>query len=123
MPKTTRNAFSTHTSGELAIVRADRCTIGFYRGEVCVLKESNQISLACFLKSDDSLWFKPDFKLEILLYIARKFLERILLNEQVCGLLMLSNLSLGDNSWLISVGLLATAGISTSTFATCLGYP
>jgi len=88
--------------------------------QVRVLEQTNQVRLCRFLKSKDGSTLKAQISLEILSDFAYQTLEGCLADQQIGGLLILADLTKGDSSRTVSVGLLDTP-CGGSRLASCFG--
>ena len=78
--------------------------------QVGVLKEGDEVSLDGFLEGADGGRLEAEIRLEILSDLTDQTLEGELSDEELSGLLVTSDFSESDGSWLVSVGLLDTSG-------------
>lgn len=78
--------------------------------QVGILKESHQVCLGSFLKGQDSGRLESKIRLEVLSHFTDKTLERGLADQEIGGLLILSDLTKCDGTWAISVRLLDSSG-------------
>ena len=74
------------------------------------LKERDEVSLNGLLKSTDGGRLEAEIGLEVLGDFSDKTLEWQLADQELGGLLVTSDLTESDSSWLISVWLLDTTG-------------
>ena len=88
--------------------------------EVGILEESDEVSLAGLLESHDGGALEPQIGLEVLGDLPDQTLEGELADEKLGGLLVPPDLSEGDCSRPVSVGLLDSAS-SGGGFPGCLG--
>ena len=88
--------------------------------QVGVLEESNEVGLGSLLKSKDGRSLETKITLEILGNLTHKTLEGKLADEEVGGLLVPTDLTKGDGSWTVTVGLLDTSG-GGGRLTSCLG--
>merc|ERR1719219_1769207 len=79
--------------GQLDILGHDCDTLGVDGAQVCILKQTNQVGLACFLESSNSCTLEPEVGLEILSNLTDQALEGQLADKQLCGLLVSSDLT------------------------------
>ena len=77
--------------------------------KVGVLKESNKVSLRCFLKSQDGRSLESKISLELLGDLTDKALERELSDEELRRLLVSADLTKSDGTGSVSVRLLDTS--------------
>ena len=78
--------------------------------QVGILKETNQVGLGRFLKGQDGRSLETQITLEILGDLTNQTLEGKLSDEEVCALLVSTNLTKGDGSGSVSVGLFDSSG-------------
>jgi hypothetical protein len=92
--------------------------------QVGVLEETNKVGLACFLQGKDGRSLESKVTLEILGNLTYQTLEWCLFDEEVGRLLVSTDLTEGDSSGTITVGLLHTscvgAGLTCCLGASCL---
>ena len=100
------STFSTDTASELDVLGHDGDTLGVDGAQVCILKQTNQVGLASFLESSNSRTLEPEVSLEILGNLTDQALEGELADEQLCGLLVSSDLTQGHGARSVPVGLL-----------------
>jgi hypothetical protein len=103
-------ALSTDTAGELNVLRHDGDTLGVDGAQVGVLEKTNEVSLGGLLEGKNSGSLEAKVTLEILSDLTNKTLEGELTDEQVGGLLVTTDLTEGDGSGAVTVGLLDTSG-------------
>ena len=80
------------------------------RTQVCILKESNEVSLSSLLKSKYSRSLETKISLEILSDLTYETLEGQLTDEEVSGLLVTTDLTKSYSSGTVTVGLLDSSG-------------
>ena len=88
--------------------------------QVGVFKETNEVSLASFLKSHHGGTLESQVGFEILGDFTNKTLERQLANQKFGGLLVTTNLTEGDSSRPVTMGFLHTASC-WSALSCCFG--
>ena len=76
--------------------------------QVGVFEEGDEVGLRSFLESHDSRRLESQVGLEVLGNLSNQSLEGELSDEELGGLLVSSNLSQGDSSRPVSMGLLDT---------------
>jgi len=86
----------------------DSDSLGVDGAQVGVFEQSDQISLGGFLEGQDGLGLESNVLLVFHGNVSDESLERKLSDEEVSGLLELSNFSEGDSTGSVSVGLLDT---------------
>ncbi len=88
--------------------------------KIRILKQSHQISLTRLLQRQNSSRLKPQISLEILRNLPHQTLKGGLADQQVGRLLVLADLTEGDCSGTVAVGLFDSSGGGCG-FACCLG--
>ena len=88
----------------------DGNSLGVDGAEVGVLEESDHVGLSSLLKGEDGGGLESEVGLEVGGDFSNESLEWELSDEELGGLLVLSDHSEGNGSWSESVGLLDTAG-------------
>jgi len=78
--------------------------------EVGVLEETNEVGLSSLLEGTDGRGLEPEVGLEVLGDLADEALEGELADEELGGLLVTPDLTEGDGSRAVAVGLLDSAG-------------
>jgi histone H3 len=78
--------------------------------QVSILKKTNEVGLRRLLKGKDGRGLEAKIGLEVLSNLTDKALEGRLANEQLGRLLVFTNLTEGDGSGTVTVGLLHTSG-------------
>ena len=102
--------FSTDPAGQLDVLGHDGDTLSVDGAQVGVLEETNQVSLAGFLKGHDSGALEAKVGLEVLGNLSDKTLEGQLADEELSGFLVPPDLTESNSSGPVSVGLLDSAG-------------
>ena len=103
-------SFTTEAASELDVFGLDGDTLGVDGAEIGVLKERDEVGLNRLLKSADGRGLEAEVGLEILSDFTDETLEGELSDQELGGLLVATDLTKSDSSWLISVGLLDTSG-------------
>ena len=98
----------------------DGDTLGVDGAQVGVLEEGDEVGLNGLLKSADGRGLEAEIRLEVLSDLTDKTLEGQLADEKLGRLLVTTDLTESDSSWLVSVGLLDTSG-RWCRFASSLG--
>ncbi len=89
----------------------DGDTLGVNGAEIGVLKQRDEVSLNRLLESADGRRLEAEVRLEVLGNLADETLERELSDEELRRLLVATDLTEGDGTGLVPVGLLdATRG-------------
>ena len=78
--------------------------------EVGILEEADQVCFSGLLQGENSGTLESEVLLEVLCNLSDESLEWELSDEKLCGLLILSDLSQGDGTRSVSVGLLDSSG-------------
>merc|ERR1712168_144037 len=99
---------SSYSSSQLNILWHDGHTLGMDCAQVCVLKQTNQVSLTCFLKSSNCCTLESKICLEVLSNLPNQSLEGELPDQQFCGLLVPPDLSQSHSTWPVPMWLLHT---------------
>ena len=97
---------TANATGELYILWHNGDTLGVDGAKVCVLEEANEVSLGGLLKSHDGRGLEAEIGLEVLGDLAHQALEGELPDEQLGALLVTSDLTKGNSSRPVTVGLL-----------------
>ena len=100
------STFSTDTSGQLDVLGHDGDTFGVDGTQVGVLKQTNQVSLASLLKGHDGRALEPQVGLEILGDLTDQTLEGQFTDEQLCALLVTTDLTESHRPGPVTMGLL-----------------
>ena len=101
---------SSDSSGQLDVLGHDGDPLGVDGAQVGVLEKSDEVSLAGLLESHDGRALEPQVGLEVLGDLSDKTLEGQLADEELGGLLVPPDLSEGNGSGPVSVGLLDSTG-------------
>ena len=102
--------FSTDAASELDILGHDGDTLGVDGTQVGVFEETDQVSLGSFLQSHNSGGLETEVSFEILGDFTDQPLEGQLADEELSALLVTTDLTEGNSSGPVSVGLLDTSG-------------
>jgi len=86
----------------------DGDTLGVDGAKVGVFEERDEVSLDGFLESANSRRLEAKITLEVLSDLTNQALEWKLADQKLGGLLISSDFTKSDSSWLISVWLLDT---------------
>ena len=112
--------FSADTASELNILGHDSNALGVDSTQVGILEKTNKVSFGGFLEGQDGRSLESKIGLEILGDLTDKTLEGQLADEKVGGLLVPSDLTKGDGSGSVTVGLLDSSG-GGGRLTSCLG--
>ena len=104
------STLSTDTAGELDVLGHDGDTLGVDGAQVGVLKQTDEVSLAGLLEGHDGRALEAEVSLEVLCDLTDQALEGQLADEKLSGLLVSPDLTEGNSSWPVSVGLLDSSG-------------
>ncbi|EJK63755.1 hypothetical protein THAOC_15573, partial [Thalassiosira oceanica] len=103
-------ALSADTAGQLDVLGHDGNTLGVDGAEVGILEEADEVGLSGLLECEDGRSLESKVALEVLGDLADEALERELADEEVGGLLVPADLTKGDGSGSVTVGLLDSSG-------------
>jgi len=103
-------ALTTDTAGQLNILRHDSNTLGVDSTQVGIFEKTYQVCFGGFLEGENGRSLKTKITLEILGDLTNQTLERKLSDEKVGTLLVSTDLSKGNGSGSVSVGLLDSSG-------------
>ncbi len=111
---------ATDATSQLDVFWHDGDTLGVDGAQVGVLEKSDQVGLAGFLQGHDGRALESQIGLEILSNLTDQALEGQLADQQLRALLVTTDLTEGDSSWPVSMGLLHSTG-SRGALPCCLG--
>ena len=114
------STLSTNTASQLDVLRHDGDTLGVDGAEVGVLEESDEVGLGSLLEGHDGARLEAEIGLEVLGDFPDKTLEGQLADEELSRLLVATDLTKGNSSGTVTVGLLDSS-CSRSGLASCLG--
>jgi len=100
--------FTSDSSGKLNVLWHDSDSLGVDSTEIGIFEQRDKVSFSCFLESQDSIGLESEVTLVVLSNFSDKSLERKLSDQEFSRLLVLSDFSESDCTWLISVRLLET---------------
>ena len=100
----------TDSAGKLDVLGHDGDTLGVDGAKVGVLKEPDKVSLRGFLEGHDGRALEAEVSLEVLGNLTDKALEGQLADEELSRLLVSPDLTEGNSSWPVPVGLLDSFG-------------
>jgi len=103
-------SLSAKTTSKLDVLGLNGDTLGVDSAKVSILKEGDEVSLNGLLKSTDGGRLESEVRLEVLGDFTDETLEGELSDQELGGLLVTTDLTKSDGSWLVSVGLLDTSG-------------
>ena len=104
------STLSTDAAGQLDVLGHDGDPLGVDGAQVGVLEQTDQVGLAGLLESHDGRALEPQVSLEVLGNLTDQTLEGQLADEELGGLLVPPDLTEGDGTGPVPVGLLDTAG-------------
>ena len=111
---------TTDTAGQLDVLGHDGHTLGVDGTQVGILKETDQVSLTSLLKGHDGGALEAEISLEVLGNLTDQTLEGQLADQELCALLVATDLTESHCSWPVPVGFLDTSG-GWCTLASGLG--
>ena len=91
-------SLSADSAGQLNVLGHDGDALGMDGAQVGVFKETNEVSLASFLKSHDSRALETQIGLEVLSDLSHKTLEGQLADEQLGRFLVTTDLTKSDST-------------------------
>ena len=95
---------------ELNVFGHDSHTLGVNGAQVRIFKKTYQVGLSSFLEGQDGRPLKPEITLEILRNLTDQALEGQLAYEKISRLLVPANLTKGNGTRAVTMGLLDTSG-------------
>jgi len=101
---------SADPSGQLDVLGHDGDTLGVDGAQVGVLEQADQVGLGCFLQSSDGCTLESQVSLEVLSNLTNQPLEGQLADQQLGRLLVTTDLTEGNSSGPVPVGLLHASG-------------
>ena len=104
------SSLSTDPTCQLDVLGHDGDPLGMNGAQVGVLEETNEVSLAGFLKSSNSRALEPQVGLEILGNFTDEPLEGEFADEKLSGLLVTTDLTESDCSGSVTMGFLYSSG-------------
>ena len=90
--------------------------------QVGILEESDEVSLSSLLESEDSGGLEAEIGLEVLGDLTDEALEGQLADQELSGLLVLTDLTESDGTGPVSVGLLDSAGSGSGLASSCMNW-
>ena len=103
-------SFTSNSSGQKDILLHDGDSVSVNGAHVGVFEETNEVGLGGFLEGEDGRRLESGLRLNIVGDILDESLERKLSDQEISGLLVLSDFSGGNGTGSESVGLLDTTG-------------
>ena len=103
-------SFSADSAGQLNVFRHDGDALGVDGAQVGVFKQTNKVSLACFLKSHHSRALETQIGLEVLSDFSHKTLEGQLADEQLGRFLVTTDLTKSDCTRPVTMRFLDSTG-------------
>merc|ERR1711895_44318 len=107
-------------AGKLDVLGHDGDTFGVGGAQVGVFEEPDEVSLRSFLESHDGRGLESEISLEVLCDFTDQALEGKLADEELSALLVTTDLTEGNGTGPVPVGLL-DASCGRGGFASCLG--
>jgi hypothetical protein len=104
------STLSTDSAGQLDVLGHDGDTLGVDGAQVGILEQTDEVGLAGLLEGHDGRGLEAQVGLEVLGNLAHETLEGQLADEQLGRLLVTTDLTQGDGSGPVPVGLLHTPG-------------
>ena len=96
------SSLASDATSKLNVLGHDCDSLGMDGCQVGVLKQADQVSLSCLLESQNSAGLESQVSLEVLCNLTDKPLERQLPDQELCGLLVLPDLTQSHCSWPVS---------------------
>ena len=106
----TLSTFASDPASELNVLWHDGDTLGVDSAQVGVLEETDEVSLAGLLKCHNSGALEAEIGLEVLGDFTHETLERQLADQQLCTLLVTTDLTESHSAGPVAMGLLHSAG-------------
>ena len=103
-------ALATETARKLDVLALDGDTLGVDGAEVGIFEERDEVGLDGLLKGADGRALEAEVALEVLCDLTDETLEWELADEELGRLLVATDLTESDGTWLIPVWLLDTTG-------------
>lgn len=103
-------SLTSDSTGELHVLGHDGDSSGVDSAEVGVFEETNEVSFSSLLESEDGGRLESEFSLEFVSNVSDESLERELSDEEISGLLVLSDFSESNGAGSESVGFLDSTG-------------
>ncbi|GAB2284454.1 hypothetical protein Dimus_018905 [Dionaea muscipula] len=116
----TLSPLSSNPPSKLDILRHNRNPLSMNGTQVCILKDTNKVSLGGLLEGGDSGALEPEIGFEVLSDLPHQPLEREFPDQELRALLVLPDLPQRHRPWAEPVGFLHTAG-RWGGLAGCLG--
>ena len=104
------STLATDAAGKLDVLGHDGDTLGVDGAQVGVLKETDKVSLRGLLEGHDSAGLETQVSLEVLGDLTDQTLEGQLADQELGRLLVTTDLTEGDGSGPVPVGLLHASG-------------
>jgi len=120
MPHAALGPLPPYPASQLDVFGHDGDTFGVDGAQVGVLKQTHQVSLTRFLQGSDGSTLETQIRLEVLGDLSHQALEGQLADQQLCGLLVTTDLPQGHSSRPVAMGLLHSAR-GRRALSGCLG--
>lgn len=101
---------TTETAGKLDVLGLNGDTLGMDGAQVGILKERDEVSLNGLLESTDGRRLEAQVGLEVLCDFTDEALEGQFADQEFGRLLVATNLTESDGSWLVAMGLFYSLG-------------
>lgn len=113
-------SLSTNAAGKLDVLGHDGDPLGVDGAQVGVFKETDEVGLRCLLQRHDCRRLETKVGLEVLGNLSNQALEGQLSDEQLCALLVATDLTKGHGTGPVTVRLLHSS-CSRSRLTSSLG--
>ena len=104
------STLSTDAAGKLDVLGHDGDTLGVDGAQVGVLEKADEVRLRSLLEGQDGRGLEAKVSLEVLGDLTDQALEGELADQELSGLLVLSDLTESDGTGAVTMGLLHSAG-------------
>jgi len=104
------SSLTADSSCQLDVLWHNGHTLGVNGAQVGVLKQTDQVSFAGLLKGTDGCTLEPEISFEVLSNFSHEPLEGEFTDEKLGGFLVTTDLTEGDGSRPVPVGLLDSTG-------------
>merc|ERR1711962_1726301 len=103
------SSLTADSSCQLDVLWHNGHTLGVNGAQVCVLKQTDQVSFAGLLKGTDGCTLEPEISFEVLSNFSDEPLEGQFADEKLSGFLVATNFTEGHGTRPVPVGLLDTS--------------
>ena len=104
-------SLTTETAGKLDVLGLNGDTLGMDGAQVGILKERDEVSLNRLLESTDGRRLEAQVGLEVLCDFTDEALEGQFADQEFGRLLVATNLTESDGSWLVAMRFLYSLGV------------